>query len=85
MAELNLIQLDNEKRLEILNKLGYNIDEGGYIIDILTKKEVICKYGGEKVHINTVAILPGSLAIINANPVTMAEYFMDMDNQDEQL
>ncbi len=83
MAELNLIQLNNEKRLQILRKLGYDIDEQGFIIKIETKKGVICEYGGEKVHINTVAILPGSLKIINANPLTMAEYFMDIDNQNE--
>lgn len=75
----NLVQLDNEKRIQVLNKLGYELDDEGYVIYSDTKKEVICKYSKIKVHINTAAILPGSVIIINANPVTMAEYFMDTD------
>lgn len=85
MAELNLVQLDNEKRVQVLRKIGYDINEEGFIIENKTKKEVICIYSGEKVHINTAAILPGSLKIINANPVTMAEYFIDLDNQNERI
>lgn len=80
MADIQLFQLDNEKRVQILEKLGYEVDNDGYVIDKQTKKEVICKYSKEKVHINTAAILPGSVIIINATPLTMAEYFIDTFN-----
>lgn len=83
MGEINLLQTNNENRVKVLKKLGYDLDDEGYIIKGDTKKEVICKYGGERVHINTAAILPGSVIVINANPVTMAEYFMDVVNKDE--
>jgi len=81
MEEIKLVQLNNEKRVEILKKLGYGVNSEGYVIKDSTKKEVICKYSGEKVHINTAAILPGSLLVINANPLTMAEYFVEIDSQ----
>lgn len=74
-SDIELEQLDNEQRRKVLEKLGYSINSHGYVVD--GKKEVICKYSGEKVHINTAAILPGSLLIINANPLTIAQYLMD--------
>ena len=77
MADLKLVQLSNEDRIKALSKLGYIINEEGYVIDKSTKKEVRCKYSEEKVHINTAAILPGSLLVINATPLTMAEYFVE--------
>lgn len=83
MEEITLVQTNNDNRTQILNKLGYDINDEGYVIESGTKKEVICKYAGGKVHINTAAILPGSVTIINANPITMAEYFLDKEEQDE--
>jgi len=79
MSELQLIQLSNADRLRAFNKIGFSVDSEGYVISKSSKKEVKCKYSGEKVHINTAAILPGSLLIINATPLTMAEYFAEQD------
>ena len=67
MAQINLVQLNNNKRFLALQKLGYDLDEEGYVIDG-SQKGVICKYSEEKVHINTAAILPGSIIVINATP-----------------
>jgi len=77
---IQLVQLDNEKRILALQKLGYNINDEGFVYDEGDGKEVICKYSKEKVHINTAAILPGSVIIINATPETMAQYFLDIDD-----
>lgn len=79
MSELKLVQLNNEDRIKALDKLGFELNSEGFVIKKSTKKEVMCKYSGEKVHINTAAILPGSLLIINATPLTMAEYFAEQD------
>lgn len=78
MTELKLVQLNNGDRIKALNKLGYTLDEEGYVLNS-KKKEVICKYSKERVHINTAAILPGSILVINATPLTMAEYFAEQD------
>lgn len=77
---ISLIQLNNSNRILALQKLGYDINDEGYVYDKSNGKEVICKYSKEKVHINTAAILPGSVIIINANPETMAQYFLDMND-----
>lgn len=77
---LSLIQLDNDKRVLALQKLGYEIDDSGFVYNKSTGEIVICKYSKEKVHINTAAILPGSVIIINASLETMAQYFLDSDN-----
>ena len=77
MTETKLIQLNNNERVQVLEKLGYYVDNEGFIKNKKTKKEVICKYNGEKVHINIAAILPGSALIINATPVSMAQYFVE--------
>ena len=76
-CETVLVQLDNEEREEVLKRLGYFLDENGFVKNEKTKKDVVCKYSGGKVHINTAAILPGSTLIINATPLTMAQYFID--------
>lgn len=81
MPEKKLFQLDNVERYEVLKKLGYELDDTGFVIEQGTKKEVICKYSGKKVHINLAAILPGSALVINATPLTMAKYFVEYDHE----
>jgi hypothetical protein len=80
MGELQLVQLDNGRRITVLKKLGYSLNENGYIVDNQTKKEIICKYSKEHVHISNAAILPGSVIIINATPENMAQYFLDIED-----
>ena len=75
MSELQLMQVENNERVKILDKLGFTLNEEGFVLD-KNKKLKICKYSEEPVHINTAAILPGSVEIINANPYTMAQYFL---------
>jgi len=82
MAEKRLVQLNNEDRLEVLKKLGYVLNDQGFVIDVDTKEEVMCKYSKQKVHINFAAILPGSTLIINATPLTMAQYFVEHDDDE---
>ena len=76
MPNIELVELNISQRLKVLEKLGYSIDEQGYILD-KDNRELICNYSEERVHIKTAAILPGSLLIINATPLTMAKYFIE--------
>lgn len=82
MAKITLLQLDNDKRLQVLEKLGYSIDNDGFVVSKKTKKEVVCKYTNEKIHINTAAILPGSHMIVNATPMSMAQYFVEQSDNE---
>jgi hypothetical protein len=77
MNEIKLVQLGNDERISVLKKLGHDLDNDGYVLEKKSKNRLICKYSKEVIHINNAAILPGSLIIINANPITMAEYFLD--------
>ena len=79
MPDKKLFQLNNAERHQVLKKLGYELDDNGFVIEQDTKKEVICRYNGKKVHINLAAILPGSTLVINATPLTMAKYFVEYD------
>lgn len=76
---ISLVQMDNRKRILALGKLGFGINDEGYVYNSATKKEVMCIYSKERVHINTAALLPGSVKIINATPTTMAQYFLETD------
>lgn len=80
--ELKLIQLNNHRRKEVLEKLGYSVNQDGFVSNPRTKKEVVCKYTKQKVHINTAAILPGSVEVINATPLSMAQYFIEHEPRD---
>ncbi len=81
MPELELIELSTNDIQLTLERLGYFIDEQGYVLNS-NKKEVTCKYTQERVHIKTAAILPGSLLIINATPLSMAQYFLEYSNDE---
>ena len=79
--DLKLLQVDNEKRSRILEKLGYDIDSEGYLVE-RNKKRAVCRYSGKHIHISHAAILPGSPAVINANPITMSRYFVERGNDE---
>ena len=68
------ISLDYDRKVILLNALGYGVDREGYIIEEDTKKRVVCKYTNKYVKINGASILPGSTVIINTSPVTLSEY-----------
>ena len=48
MENLTLLKTNNNDRIKILSKLGYSINEEGYVLNS-SKKEVICKYSKERV------------------------------------
>lgn len=73
-SNLELVQTNNEVRTKALNKLGFHLDKDGFVLDT-EDNTVICKYGGDPVHITKAAILPGSTLIINADHFSMAQYF----------
>ena len=81
MENITLLQIDNNQRSRILEKLGYGIDSEGFVLD-KNNKRVICKYSEKDIHISYAAILPGSTILINATPITMAQYFVDHDNDE---
>ena len=79
--DIKLLQAGNDDRIKILEKLGYKIDSEGYVLE-KNKKRAICKYSDKNIHINNAAILPGSVVVINANLLTMSQYFVEHGNDE---
>ena len=73
MEFIELNGIPPELKRELLKKLGYDIDNEGYV----TKdgKRVIDKYADKPVKFSNIAILPGSTVAIDDNPVSIASYF----------
>lgn len=74
---ISLLKSDVETREKVLDKLGYSVNDEGYVLYKRSGENLFCRYSEEPVHIDTAAILPGSIIIINANILTMSQYFLD--------
>jgi len=78
MEKMNIISLanvDQKSKIELLKKLGYNSD-GTYVLD-KGKKRVVDRYTKKPIRVANMAILPGSLIIIDENPFSLIEYLED--------
>lgn len=78
MEKINIISLanvDQKSKIELLKKLGYNSD-GTYVLD-KRKKRVVDRYTKKPIKVDNMAILPGSLIIIDENPFSLIEYLED--------
>ncbi|MBL7148317.1 MAG: hypothetical protein ISS82_05820 [Nanoarchaeota archaeon] len=72
--EKDIISLKKEEMEILINALGYHLDEEGIVLD--TKKEkVICPFTKKEINICNISVMPGSLVLMNTNPVTLSEYF----------
>lgn len=61
----------------LLNVLGYNIGEGGLLIDKKTKEFHKCPITNENVFIEDASVLPGSTLVIKTSELSLAEYFTE--------
>jgi hypothetical protein len=74
---LELITIKNtpkDFRIKLLQALGYDVDREGVFV---TKdgKPVIDRYIDKPVRVDNMAILPGSVIVIDDNPISIAYYF----------
>ena len=72
MEYIQLSDIPEELRVELLRELGYETD-GTFIYDS-EGNIVYDKYTGDPVFFDNMAILPGSVIIIDSNPLSFAEY-----------
>jgi len=78
MDKLNVVSLANvsvKSKVELLKGLGYKSD-GVYVLD-KDGKQHIDIYINKPVKIENMAILPGSLVIIDNNSFSLLEYLED--------
>lgn len=64
-----------EEKRALLDILGYEVGEGGIILNKETKENHVCPITGEIVFVENASILPGSTVIIKTSELSLAEYF----------
>ncbi len=70
-------ELSDEAKKILLSAFGYEVNEEGHIIDALLKERVTSKNTREPLTIKNVALLPGSLRVVDADPLTISRYIRE--------
>lgn len=73
--DIKFEEIGIEERKILLDILGYEVDEGGIILNKETKKKHVCPITGDVVFIENASILPGSTVVIKTSELSLAEYF----------
>lgn len=72
---VKFVHVDNDQKKRILELLGYEVTEKGFLKK--DKKDYFCPITKSKVHLETASILPGSILVINTNPLSISEYLSE--------
>ncbi len=78
---MKLVSIKNmpyELRVVLLQELGYNADNAGYVIDAEGKR-IRDKYIDEEVKVSNMIIVPGSTLILDDNPISISSYIDEYD------
>ncbi|HLD15163.1 MAG TPA: hypothetical protein VJB94_01120 [Candidatus Nanoarchaeia archaeon] len=73
---------DDEKKI-LLSAFSYEVDREGNIIDVLLKEKVKSKITGKPLTIKDAALLPGSLKVIDSDPLTISRFIREEIEKDE--
>lgn len=76
-SKFNFIDLDIDQKKELLEILGYGVNEDGLVIDRENEKVHECPYTGEPVFLDEASVLPGSTLVIKTTELSLSEYFTD--------
>ena len=75
-ADVKLLDLSRQDTIDLLEVLGYGVDvEKG----IVTKdgKPYDCPYTKRPVELDNVSIFPGTITVMNTDPLSISEYLVD--------
>ncbi len=73
--EIKFEEIGIEERKILLDILGYEVGDGGMILNKKTKEKHVCPITGDVVFVENVSILPGSSVVIKTSELSLAEYF----------
>lgn len=79
MSKVVLEDLTADEKELLLSAFGYSIDEEGFIVDTLLGERVTSKNTRQPLKSNSVAMIPGSLNFIDADPVTLSEFLRNKE------
>jgi hypothetical protein len=67
---------DEEKKL-LLRAFDYDIDDDGYILNTTGSRILSEENPGEFLHISNVALVPGTLDVIDGSPSSISKYLRE--------
>lgn len=73
-TEIKFENITIEEKKVLLDILGYEVGDGGIILNKETKKEHICPITQSVVFVENASILPGSTVVIKTSDLSLAEY-----------
>ncbi len=75
--EINFIELDDDKKMVLLDILGFSV-KNGVLINKESRKAHICKFTNTEVTFENASILPwNSSIIVNTTPLSLSKYFSE--------
>lgn len=75
---VQLLDLTDAEKKILLDIHGYGVNDEGMVIDLKTKKPVICPYSRKEVKFSNASIVPGSAAIVmNTDVGTISAYLAE--------
>lgn len=76
-TQIKFEEIGIEERKILLDILGYEVGEGGIILNKETKEKHICPITGDVVFVENASILPGSTVVIKTSELSLSEYFTE--------
>ncbi|HYA69814.1 MAG TPA: hypothetical protein VEH28_00405 [Thermoplasmata archaeon] len=71
------ILLSRQQMIDVLRKLGHEIDDEGYVLDRVSHERIISIDGGEIKGEEVAAALPGSEVLLKKNIASFSQYLSE--------
>jgi hypothetical protein len=85
MAEqIVLEQLGKKERELLLKAFDYNIDNEGYVLNEARNRIKSEEIPETFIHIDNVALTPGSLKVIEATPTAISKFFRELEDKEDK-
>ncbi|MCK5476862.1 MAG: hypothetical protein KAI55_02995 [Candidatus Aenigmarchaeota archaeon] len=75
--EIIFEEISKDEKILLLRAFDYNIDEKGYIINSADMKIPSNEIPNQFMHINNIAMVPGSMDIIDGTPVSISKFIRE--------
>lgn len=77
MEDFQFDELNQDELELLLSAFGYSTDHEGYIVDRLLNERVRSKTTNNWLKATDAALMPGSLKIIDSDPVAVSKYLRE--------
>ena len=83
MKHFEFQELSDEEKKVLLSAFNYSVDKEGRIRDALLDEPIRSEIDNKPLTLSTAALVPGSLKIIDADPVSLSKYLREnVDSND---